>query len=408
MRVMPARAYIMNALVKEKRARKETQKINNKNSTIMKFNVSSSKLFSQLQAVSRVIANKNALPILDDVLFDLKGQQLTLTASDGETTIRTSIEVEGAEGGGKVASAAKLLLETLREFSEQPLQFTIDEQNFAVNMVSQNGTYSFVGVNGNEYPEMPTVEAEARAISLPSHVLQSAIEKTIFCTADDDLRPVMNGIFFDLATDHVTMVATDAHRLVRYMNHSVKADAEAGFILPKKPASLLKNVLGKEDNDVRVAFGQKNTRFEFGQTVIVCRQIEGRFPNYNAVIPQSNQNIVTVDRQTMLNACKRVAVFANNGTALLRLALSENQIKISAQDIDFSTSAEETIACDYNGTPMAIGFKAPFLIDILGSIASADVQLKLADPARAGLILPVENEENEDVLMLLMPMLLND
>ena len=374
----------------------------------MKFNVSSSKLFSQLQAVSRVINSKNALPILDDVLFDLKGNLLTLTASDGETTIRTSIEVEGAEGSGKVASAAKLLLETLREFSEQPLAFTIDEQNFAVSMVSQNGTYSFVGVNGNEYPEMQGADADARVINLPSHVLQNAIEKTIFCTADDDLRPVMNGIYFDLATDHVTMVATDAHRLVRYINNSVKADEAASFILPKKPAGLLKNVLGKEECDVQIAFGQKNARFEFDQTVIVCRQIEGRFPNYNAVIPQGNQNIVTVDRQTLINACKRVAVFANNGTALLRLALSENQIKISAQDIDFSTSAEETITCNYEGTPMAIGFKAPFLIDILSSVASDEVLLKLADPARAGLILPSENEADEDIVMLLMPMLLND
>ena len=374
----------------------------------MKFNVSSSKLFSQLQAVSRVINNKNALPILDDVLFDLVGNELRLTASDGETTIRTSIEVENVEGTGKVASAAKLLLETLKEFSEQPLAFTIDENNFAVNMVSQNGTYSFVGVNGNEYPEMPNTEADARQILLPANVLQNAIEKTIFCTADDDLRPVMNGIFFDIAEDKVTMVATDAHRLVRYSNTGVQAGTAASFILPKKPASLLKNLLAKADEDVKVTFGAKNARFEFGSTIVVCRQIEGRFPNYNAVIPQGNQNIVTVDRQTIINACKRVAVFANNGTAQLRLALSENQIKISAQDIEFSTSAEETISCDYNGTPMAIGFKAPFLIDLLSSIASADVQLKLADPARAGLILPVENEENEDVLMLLMPMLLND
>ena len=374
----------------------------------MKFNVSSSKLFSQLQAVSRVINTKNALPSLDDVLFDLSGNLLTLTASDGETTIRTSIEVENVEGAGKVASAAKLLLETLKEFSEQPLAFTIDENNFAVSMVSQNGTYSFVGVNGNEYPEMPGAEADARTIAMPANALQSAIEKTIFCTADDDLRPVMNGIFFDIAEDKATMVATDAHRLVRYTNTGVKAGAAASFILPKKPASLLKNLLAKEDEEVKVTFGQKNARFEFGSTIIVCRQIEGRFPNYNAVIPQANQNIVNVDRQTLINACKRVAVFANNGTAQLRLALSENQIKISAQDIDFSTSAEETIACEYAGTPMAIGFKAPFLIDLLGSIACADVQLKLADPARAGLILPAENEENEDVLMLLMPMLLND
>ncbi len=373
----------------------------------MKFNVSSSKLFSQLQAVSRVIANKNALPILDDVLFDLVGNELRLTASDGETTIRTSVEVDGVEGSGKVASAAKLLLETLKEFSEQPLAFTIDENNFAVNMVSQNGTYSFVGVNGYEYPEMPADEADAKSLTLPANILQNAIEKTIFCTADDDLRPVMNGIFFDIAEDKVTMVATDAHRLVRYTNSAVNAGVAASFILPKKPANLLKNLLAKEE-EVKVTFGAKNARFEFGNTIVVCRQIEGRFPNYNAVIPQGNQNIVTVDRQTMINACKRVAVFANNGTAQLRLALSENQIKISAQDIDFSTSAEEVITCSYNGTPMAIGFKAPFLIDLLSSIASADVQLKLADPARAGLILPAENEENEDVLMLLMPMLLND
>jgi DNA polymerase-3 subunit beta len=374
----------------------------------MKFNVSSSKLFSQLQAVSRVINSKNALPILDDVLFELTGSELRLTASDGETTIRTTVEVEGAEGNGKVASAAKLLLETLKEFSEQPLAFTIDENNYAVSMTSQNGTYSFVGVNGNEYPQMPGTEAEAQTIALPAAVLQSAIEKTIFCTADDDLRPVMNGIFFDIAADKVTMVATDAHRLVRYTNTSVQAGATASFILPKKPAGLLKNLLAKEEEDVKVTFGQKNARFEFADTIIVCRQIEGRFPNYNAVIPQGNNNVVTVDRQTIINACKRVAVFANNGTAQLRLALSENSIKISAQDIDFSTSAEETISCDYNGNAMAIGFKAPFLIDLLNSISSADVQLKLADPARAGLILPVENEENEDVLMLLMPMLLND
>ena len=374
----------------------------------MKFTISSSKLFSQLQAVSRVINNKNALPILDDVLFDLSGNELKLTASDGETTIRTSVEVESVEGSGKVASAAKLLLETLKEFSEQPLSFTIDENNFAVSMLSQNGNYSFVGVNGNEYPEMPEAEAEARQITLPANVLQSAIEKTIFCTADDDLRPVMNGIFFDIAENKVTMVATDAHRLVRYMNVNAQTGITASFILPKKPASLLKNLLAKAEEDVKVTFGEKNARFEFGSTIIVCRQIEGRFPNYNAVIPQGNQNIFTVDRLTILNACKRVSVFANNGTALLRLALSPNQIKISAQDIDFSTSAEETITCDYNGTPMAIGFKAPFLVDLLSSITSDEVQLKLADPARAGLILPAENEENEDVLMLLMPMLLND
>ncbi len=374
----------------------------------MKFNVSSTKLFAQLQAVSRVIASKNSLAILEDVLFDLNGSTLTLTASDGETTIRTSLDVENAEGAGKVASGARLLLETLKEFSEQPLTFSIDEQNFAVNMVSTNGTYSFVGVNGNEYPEMPATEEDTHSVTMSSKMLLDAINKTIFCTADDELRPVMNGIFFDIATDKITMVATDAHRLVRYTNTSVSAAEPISFILPKKPATLLKSILGKDDNEVVITFGQKNAKFEFGQTIVVCRQIEGRFPNYNAVIPQNNQNVVVVDRQTLINACKRVAVFANTGTSLLKLALSENQIKISAQDIDFSTSAEETIACEYNGMPMSIGFKAPFLIEILNAISSTDVKLQLADPARAGLILPTENEENQDLLLLLMPMLLND
>jgi DNA polymerase-3 subunit beta len=372
----------------------------------MKFNVSSKELFAQLQAASRVIAAKNSLQILECVLFDLKGDQLTLTASDGETTLRTSMSVDAAQGEGKVAVAAKILLETLKEFSEQPLTFHIDDQNFGLNITSANGTYSFVGANGNEYPEMP-VEVGENSFEIAADVLLDAVNKTIFCTADDELRPVMNGIYFDLNEEKITMVATDAHRLVRYANTSVTGTQPVNFILPKKPAQLLRQVLKGSDNVV-VNFGAKNATFTFGQTVVMCRQIEGRFPNYNAVIPQNNQNKVVADRQTIVNACKRVAVFANTGTSLIKLALSENQIKISAQDIDFSTSAEETIACDYTGMPMAIGFKAPFLIEILSSIVSQDVVLALADPARAGLILPSENEENQDLLILLMPMLLND
>ena len=374
----------------------------------MKFNVSSSKLFAQLQALSKVIAPKNSLQILEDILFDLQGNQLTMTASDGETTIRTTIEVENPEGQGKVASGAKLLLETLKEFPEQPLTFAIDEANFSINITSENGVYSFVGANGNEYPEMPLDGEQVGRIELPAEVLLDAINRTIFCTADDELRPVMNGIYFDMLEDRIVLVATDAHRLVRYTNTSVSAATPMSFILPKKPANLLRSVLAKEEGNVVIIFGQKNARFEFGQTLVVCRQIEGRFPNYNAVIPQNNQNKVIVDRQTFVNACKRVAVFANTGTSLLKLALSENQIKISSQDIDFSTSAEETIACSYSGAAMAIGFKAPFLVEILNAITCDEVMLELADPARAGLILPVENEENQDVLTLLMPMLLND
>lgn len=374
----------------------------------MKFNVSSTKLFAQLQAVSRVIAAKNSLQILETVLFELKDNTLTLTASDGETTIRTSLEVENAQGGGKVASGAKLLLDTLKEFPEQPLTFSIDDENFGMKINSINGTYSFVGANGNEYPEMPIENDVSKTFSMPANEMLDAINKTIFCTADDELRPVMNGIFFDLKEDGISLVATDAHRLVRYRNINIKTENPISFILPKKPATLLKSVLGKESDEVIVSFGEKNATFTFGNTRIVCRQIEGRFPNYNAVIPQNNQNIVVVDRQTIINACKRVAIFANTGTSLLKLALSQDTLSISAQDIDFSTNAEETLVCSYSGAPMAIGFKAPFLIEILNSITSSDVMFKLADPGRAGLILPTEDEPNQELLMLLMPMLLND
>lgn len=364
-------------------------------------------MLQQMQSLSRVIAAKNSLQILESVLFDINGDRLVLTASDGETTIRTQLEITG-EGEGKVAFDAKRLLDTLKEFPEQPLTFDINSQNFNLNIISSNGNYSFVGVNGNEYPEMVQTLDNAHTFVLPAATLLSALTKTVFCTADDELRPVMNGVFFDLDTEKITLVATDAHRLVRYINVTAHTEEPANFILPKKPANLLRNVLGKEEGDVKISFTDKNVRFEAGDCVVVCRQIEGRFPNYNAVIPTNNQNKIVVDRQTILNAAKRVAVFANPGTGLIKLALDANQINISAQDIDFSTSAEETISCNYEGVAMNIGFKAPFLIEILAAVQSNDVVIELADPSRAGLILPFENEQNEDIVMLLMPMLLNE
>lgn len=374
----------------------------------MKFEVSSSQLFSQLQTLSRVIVPKQSLPILETILFELHENILTLTASDGEITIRTSLTVDAFEGEGKVAFGGKLLVDTLKEFSEQPLTFDIDDQNFKLIIKSENGSYSFVGVNGNEYPEIADMPAESRELQLAAHILLDGINQTIYCTADDELRPVMNGINVDMLEDRIVLVATDAHRLVRFTDMSVKSAEPSSFILPKKPANLLKNLLGKEDGDITLSFDGKTLRFEFGRTLVVCRQIEGRFPNYNAVIPQNNQNKVTADRQTLLNACKRVAVFSSPGTGLIKLAIEENRMKISAQDIDFSTSAEETLACSYNGTPMAIGFKAPFLIELLGAVPSDEVMFELADPARAGLILPTDSPEDEETLMLLMPMLLNE
>ena len=374
----------------------------------MKFVVSSAALYSHLQAIGRVINSKSTLPILDCFLFNLEANQLSITASDNETTLDTRLEVVESDGNYQFAIPSKTLLDAIKELPEQPITFDINPATNEVAIQYMNGRYALMGQSADEYPMAALMGENAVSFSIEADTLLTGINRTIFATADDELRPVMNGIFFDLSEEKIAMVATDAHRLVRYINEGVKGAQPVSFILPKKPAQLLKQVLQKEAEEVKVTFGQKNAKFEFGTTVIVCRQIEGRFPNYNAVIPQNNTNKVLVDRQTIVNACKRVAVFANTGTSLLKLALSENQIKISAQDIDFSTSAEEIIPCDYTGMPMAIGFKAPFLIEILSNVASQDVLLHLADPARAGLILPAENEEGQDLLVLLMPMLLND
>lgn len=379
----------------------------------MKFIVSSTELLSHLQAISRVINSKNSLPILDNFLFELTGTHLTMTASDIETTLITSMDVDSAEGEGKVAVASKLLLDTLREFSEQPLTFTVDDSNLSMVITSANGTYNFIGQNGEEYPRLPQLADESRVLNMQVSFLAAGITKTLFCTADDELRPVMNGIYFDIMHDGITLVATDAHKLVRFRttyNSATLTEEEekVSFILPKKPANMLKNILPKETGNVEVRFDSKNAYFSLSNYTMICRQVEGKFPNYNGVIPKTNLYKIIVDRLTLMNALKRVSVFSNQASNLVKLDFNDNQINISAQDIDFSISAEETISCQFEGEPIKIGFKSSFLIEILNNISSSDVIIELTDPSRAGLILPFENEEGEDILMLLMPMLLND
>ena len=379
----------------------------------MKFVVSSSVLLSHLQAISRVNNSKNSLPILDNFLLDLQGNTLTLTASDIETTLITSLEVESVGENGKVAVVSRLLLDTLREFADQPLTFTINNSNLSMVITSANGSYNFIGQNGDEYPRLPQLQDDARLLTLPVASLTAGITKTLFCTADDELRPVMNGVYFDIARDGVTFVATDAHKLVRLktaLNSITMSDEEekVSFILPKKPATMLKNILPKESGDVEVKFDNKNAYFKLSNYTMICRQVEGRFPNYNGVIPKQNLYKIIIDRMTLLNALKRVSVFSNQASNLIKLDFNSNNINISAQDIDFSISAEETINCSFEGEPIKIGFKSSFLIEILNNIDSSEVVLEITDPSRAGLILPLQNEESEDLLMLLMPMLLND
>lgn len=374
----------------------------------MKFIVSSTSLFSHLQAISRVINAKSTLPILDSFLLNLEGNLLTITASDLETTLITSMEVENNAGNGTIAISAKILLDTLREFSEQPLTFEINDENLAMVVKSGTGQYNFIGQNGEEYPRMLQLGAEATSLTVNVATLLAGISKTIFATADDELRPVMNGIYFDITTEDLTLVATDAHKLVRYQTTATKGSSAAAFILPKKPATLLKNILPKETGDVSIRFDDKNAYFTLSNYQMICRLVEGRFPNYNGVIPKNNPHKLIIDRLEFMNTLKRVSLFSNQASNLIKLQINGTELNVSAQDIDFSVSAEEKVACQYEGEPMSIGFKSTFLIDILNNINSTEVVIELADPSRAGLILPLENEENENVLMLLMPMLLND
>ena len=376
----------------------------------MKFVVSSIELLSHLQAVSRVISSRNTLPILDNILFNLQGKKLELTASDLESTLITSMELDNASKSGSIAIPARLLLDTLKEFPDQPLTFDVDTDSMAIVISSENGQFSIIGQNGSDFPQIPVIKEENKAsLEIGAGILLSGITNTLFATADDELRPVMNGIFFELSTDEITFVASDAHKLVRYQRSDVKADSNASFILPKKPASLLKNIIGKDSGNVILEFDKKNAHFVLPNYRLVCRLVEGNYPSYNSVIPTDNPNKLIIDRLKFYNALKRVSVFSNQASNLIKIALTGNQVTISAQDIDFSISAYERVPCQFEGDDLEIGFKSVFLVEILQNLQSTDVVMELSDPSRAGILLPLDKEnKDEDILMLLMPMMINN
>jgi DNA polymerase-3 subunit beta len=374
----------------------------------MKFIVSSSLLLSHLQTVGRVIASKNAIPILDCFLFELEKSRLTITGADSETRMVTSIEVTDVDGQGIFAIPSKNLLDSLKELPEQPISFEINDDNLDVIIHYENGRYNFVAQKGDEYPQPKPLSDDAFKLHLSAVDLLTGINCTLFATGEDDLRPTVNGIFFDIKEENITFVASDGHKLVRFINLEVKGNDVASFILPKKPSNLLKTILPREEGEAVIGFDSNNAYITIGHFHVVCRLIEGTYPNYNAVIPKENPYRLTIDRLQLLNALRRVTVFSNSASSLIKLSISLNSILISAQDIDYATYAEETVACVYEGTDMNIGFKGLFLIEILNSIPSGEVVLELADPSRPGLILPVENEEGEDLLTLLMPVMLND
>lgn len=374
----------------------------------MRFTLSSTALSSKLVALSRVINSKNALPILGDFLFEISNNTLYLTASDSENVMKTQLELTDSEGDIRFAIGNHDLLEAVKGFSEQPITFDVNLEQNLVKISYQNGLFSLPIDNADEYPTAQPISEFAKTIVMPNAILAENINRSIFATAQDELRPVMNGIYFDLTPDHLAVVSSDGHKLVRNKIFSIKSDEPSAFILPKKPANLLKNLLGKDGGDITIRFDERNAEVNYGDGVLQCRLIEGRYPNYNSVIPQNNPNEVRVDRLGLLAALRRVQPFANDSSNLVRFHVEGSTLQLDAEDYDFSKTATERMTCDYNGTPLSIGFKGNAFIEVLNNIECPDVLIQLADSGRAGLVLPNEQPENQEIVMLLMPMLLNN
>ena len=371
----------------------------------MKFIVSSNYLLKQLQVLGGVINNSNTLPILDNFLFELEHSKLTVSASDLETTMASTLEVE-SESEGSVAIPAKLLLETLKTFPEQPLTFVIEDNN-TIEISSNHGKYALAYSSAEEFPKAISLDKASTTV-VSADILATAISKTIFAAGNDDLRPVMSGVFFQFSTESLTFVATDAHKLVKYSRTDVKADETAEFIMPKKPLNLLKGILAGSDDTVSIEYNDSNAKFSFENLVLICRLIDGKYPNYEAVIPKENPNHLTISRNQFLNSVRRVSIFSNKTTHQIRLKIAGAELNISAEDIDYSNKAEERLTCDYQGDDMQIGFNSRFLSEMLSNLNADDVQLEMSMPNRAGILTPIDGlDKGETVTMLVMPVMLN-
>lgn len=372
----------------------------------MRFIVSTSTLLKQLQAVNGASSSSTVLPILENFLFEIKEGSLTISATDLQTSMTTSLAVESKEDG-KVAVPSKILLETLKTLPDQPIAFNVDDQSFAIEISAGDGKYKLSGENGEDFPKIPVVE-NASSVNMPASVLAEAINKTIFAVSNDDLRPAMTGVFCQLSPQDITFVATDAHKLVRYRRMDTRSETATSFILPKKALNLLKSSLPTEDVNVTVEYNTTSAFFRFGNINLICRLIDERYPDYEAVIPQNNPNKLSLDRGMFLNCLRRVVIFANKTTHQVRLKISGSELNISSEDIDFANEAHERLSCQYAGEDMEIGFNAKFLIEMLNNLEGDEVTLEMSTPNRAGLLVPQTNNENENVLMLVMPVMLNN
>ena len=374
----------------------------------MKFSVSSSELLSGLMSVSKVIVPKPTNSILENFLFQLEGNTLTVTASDGETTLKTTLPIANVTEEGSTAVPAKLLTVSLKEFPDQPLAFSVDEGSSVMDIVWASGASKIPCFDAADFPELPQIGEIAESVIIPSSILLDGINNTIYATAEEELRPVMNGIFFDIDPEVTTLVASDAHKLICYSFMGAKLSQKSNFILHKKPASILKSILAKYDEDITIRYDSKNAYFSFGSNILVCRLIEGNYPAYRSVIPKNNNNKLVIGRTDLLGVVKRIAVCSNQVSNQIRLKLSLGEVLISAQDLGFSMSAHETLPCQYDGQEMEIGFKAPFLLEILSNLPYQNICMELADPARAALIVSAdESRPGQDIRALLMPVMIN-
>ena len=371
----------------------------------MKFSVSSSELLKKMQIVGGVIGSNPVLPILEDFLFTISNNRLTIAATDLETSITTEIEVM-ADSDGSIAVPAKILLDTLKALPQQPITFTVDTKTFGIEITSAYGKYKLAGEDGEDFPRIPEPES-VDTVKLPSNMLIQGINKTLFATSSDELRPAMTGVFFQVDFSKLILVATDAHKLVKYTFAEIESDVSTSFIVPKKALNLLKNALpiGEE---VDLAFNKANAFFTFADTQLVCRLIDARYPDYNAVIPVENPNVLTLPRTDFQNSLKRIAIYANKTTNQVILSIDNGSLNVSAQDLDFSNEAAEQLACTYDGEPLTIGFNAKFLVEMLSVLESDEIKMEMSSSTRAGILLPGEESEGEEILMLVMPVMLSN
>lgn len=374
----------------------------------MRFSVSSSALSSKLNILSKVITPKNSINILECFLFEIIDGKLILTASDNTNVMKCSLDLNESDSNGSFCVHNKIMLTSVKELAEQPIVFDVNLSDNSIQMIYQNGSYRIFGQSAEEYPRMKGLEGEFTTTVVPASILANNINRTLFATAADELRMVMNGLYFDLREDYMAVVATDGHKLVRNRLYMCRTEIPNSFILPKKPANLLRSVLGNTDDEITISFNRTNAEVSFTDGILSCRLIEGKYPNYSSVIPQDNPNRLTIDRKSLVSALRRVMPFASENTQLLKLRLEYNNLEVNAEDIDFATSARENIICEYGGMPMSIGFKGSAFYEICNNLTSDDIIIELADPGRPGIISPAEQPEGEDILMLIMPMLLSD